>query len=74
MYGAQETLLRHTPILFVEIHSDALLAQILVLMRRLGYQDYEFVHTVYEDDDKQPACTYGYLFWKEGRITWLSAH
>lgn len=67
--GAEQTLQRESLIVFVEIHSDELLEPIIAFMDGLQYLKYEFVHTVYAEKDGS-GCTYGYLFWKQERITW----
>lgn len=40
--GAQETIIRHRPHLFIEVHSSVLLAQCAGILERLGYQ-YEHI-------------------------------
>lgn len=71
--GAVETLTRLSPIVFAEIHASDLLDPIMELMDQAAYHHFEFVHTQYREKDAE-GCTYGYLFWKEGRIQWVDAH
>lgn len=63
--GAQETLKEQSPIVFVEIHRDHLREACKSLMTELGYMAHEYVVTDYGE-----GKTWGYVFWKEGKIVW----
>ncbi len=67
--GAAITLIRENVIVYVEIHSEALRESIVPFMTASGFLGTEYVHTHYIEQDAE-MCTYGYLFWKEGRIVW----
>jgi FkbM family methyltransferase len=69
--GGIKTLLDENPIVYVEIHRAELIDQVRAYMHSLDYQDRKYieVHTMVEGEDK--ILTVGYLFWREGRITWV---
>lgn len=69
--GARKTLGRENLIVFVEIHSAQLLDPILALMAEYHYHMFEYVRTEYGGREGDiTGATFGYLFWKEGRIQW----
>lgn len=69
--GGHETLARENAILYVEIHIPELIDQVRTYLQGFGYQDRKYieVHTLVEGHDT--ILTWGYLFWKEGRIVWV---
>lgn len=64
--GGREMLARESPIVFCEMHRAELRDACKELMTELGYQHWEFIRTEYGE-----GTTWGYLFWKEGRIVWV---
>lgn len=72
--GAIETLKRERLIVYVEIHHDWLVSEIEAFMSGLAYHSRQMlqVNTTIEGEEK--ILTYGYLYWKEGRITWQEQH
>lgn len=73
--GANHTLQRENPVLFVEIHKPELIDPITEFMSARGYNSREFISYYSEDDEGKPVrLTNGHLFWKEGRIVWAEPH
>lgn len=69
--GANVTLQRESPIVFVEVHSKELIEPIHGFMRERGYTGKEYISYIMHDKQGQDVpLTYGQLFWKEGRIVW----
>ena len=72
--GAEETLKRESIITYVEIHKKELIEPIKEFMIALGHIAQEYL-TVFCPDPDHPGTdlwlTTGYLFYKEGRITWV---
>lgn len=66
LQGGFKTFLEGSPIVYVEIHRADLKQKCIELMcKYYGYLSHEFVRTEYEQ-----GTTWGYIFWKEGRIIW----
>lgn len=70
--GANNTLQRESPIVFVEIHLNELIGPIIAYMEERGYETREFVSYFIMDKDtgERRPLTRGQLFWKPGRIEW----
>ncbi len=70
--GANYTLQRENPIVFVEIHRTDLVEPIKEFMGARGYTNQEFISYMTTDKDSGDVMplTWGYLFYKEGRIKW----
>ena len=70
--GAQVTLQRESPIVFVEIHLTELIDPIIEYMSGLGYHSREYIsyYMMDKDTNERRALTRGQIFWKEGRIVW----
>lgn len=69
--GANVTLQRESPIVFVEVHRTDLIEPITGYMSERGYNAREYISYIMrtkEGEDK--PLTYGHLFYKEGRIVW----
>ncbi len=71
--GANLTLQRESPIVFVEIHKTELIEPILTFMGERHYLTMEFISYYMKDKVTQDdiPLTRGQLFWKEGRIKWV---
>lgn len=69
--GAQETLRKENPILYVEIHEKHLIQPIVDLMEGLGYLAQEHITVCMPSDAGDIWLTTGYLFYREGRIVWV---
>lgn len=67
LQGARQTLTKQSPIVYVEIHNETLHTSVPAYMESLGYQATERIvqYTAQKD-----VLTWGWLFWKEGRISW----
>ena len=63
--GGRETFMSQSPIVFCEMHRPELRDAGIALMSELGYLHHEFIRTEYGQ-----GTTWGYIFWKEGRIVW----
>jgi FkbM family methyltransferase len=71
--GANFTLQRESPIVFVEIHVNELIDTIIKYMSDRGYHSREFIsYFMHNDDGEKVPLTRGQLFWKEGRIVWMN--
>jgi FkbM family methyltransferase len=69
--GANFTLQRESPIVFVEIHVNELIETIIKYMADRGYESREFIsYFMHNDDGTRVPLTRGQLFWKPGRIVW----
>jgi FkbM family methyltransferase len=69
--GANFTLQRESPIVFVEIHVTELIDTIIKYMSDRGYHSREFIsYYIHNDEGVKVPLTRGQLFWKEGRIVW----
>ena len=71
--GADQTLQRESPIVFVEIHLTELIDPIIEYMSARGYHSREYISYFMMDKDtnEKKALTRGQIFWKDGRIQWL---
>jgi FkbM family methyltransferase len=71
--GANVTLQRESPIVFVEIHLTHLIEPIIEFMKERGYETLEFISYFMKDKDTGAdiPLTRGQMFWKEGRIVWM---
>jgi FkbM family methyltransferase len=72
--GASGTLKRESPIVFVEVHYQALIEPIKDFMGVHGYTGKEYLSYRYEKDGETAPLTWGYLYWKKGRIVWENEH
>ena len=70
--GANYTLQRESPIVFVEIHRQDLIEPIKEFMTARAYINREYISYLTTDKDSGAITplTWGYLFYKEGRIAW----
>lgn len=71
--GARDTLEKHNPIVYVEIHEKGLIKPIVDLLGEYGYKSQEHI-TVFTPDPgtKQPLwLTTGYLCYRDGRVVWV---
>lgn len=64
--GGRDLLTQQSPIVFCEMHRATTKDACIALMTELGYLHWEFIRTEYGE-----GTTWGYLFWKEGRIKWI---
>lgn len=71
--GANQTLQRESPIVFVEIHRTELIEPILNFMKERDYETLEFVSYFMKDKETNEdiSLTRGQIFWKAGRIVWM---
>ena len=63
--GAEKTLREQSPIVFCEMHRAELRDAGIALMEEYGYLHHEYIRTEYGE-----GTTWGFIFWKEGRIVW----
>ena len=67
LQGAQETLQHDLPLLYVEIHREALIPHVTAFLEAMGYEYNERIVQY------TPAgvSTRGYLFWIPGRLVFV---
>ena len=72
--GANYTLQRESPIVYVEIHKPELIPLIDEFMETRGYITLEFIsyYTTDEKTKEDVALTCGKIYYKEGRVVWAS--